>query len=223
MPNRPLMLQEEVLLLALHSRRSRPTLGAPLQFALAAALLAELLQEERLRVDPAGKRPGVVPGPRPGPTGQALLDACLDEVTRARAASLQAWVARGARWRGLKERVAASLCERGILRAEETKVLRIFSRTTYPEIDPAPARQIRTRISRALESASAQVDPRTVVLISLAFHAGLLASVLEPGQLKDRRARLRDLIAGEPTGPALRAALDALTAVLVASTAAAST
>ena len=51
---------------------------------------------------------------------------------------MQTWVSRLTSIKHLKHIVAEELCRQGILRAEQAKVLLLFRRRVYPELDPRP-------------------------------------------------------------------------------------
>jgi hypothetical protein len=210
-----LSIPEEILLLALREREGTMIHGGQSRFALSGAVFGELLLRGKLDVDTSSRR-RLVTIRNASETGDALLDEFVKQVAVSpRRASLQTWITRCARG-GLKDRLAAGLCDRGILRAENKKILGLFRRVVYPEANAGPEREIRTRIGRAIESDSAPVDEKTTILVSLAFYGGLLRSILAPGQLKSRRARVRQIVAGDLAGPAVKAAIDAMDAGVIA-------
>ena len=213
-PYAPLRLYEEILLLGLRARAH--TLGSPSQLALAGAILAELLVAGSVTVEVTSRMSLVTPGSG-RVTGDELIDGCLAElVTASRRAALQTWVARWGRMRHLQDRATTGLCRRGILRGEERTFLGVFRHTSYPELEPGPELAIRHRMIAAIQSETDEIDPRTVVLISLAFHAGLLPGVAGRALVKRRYERVRRLIEGEVMGLAVRASLEGMNAALVA-------
>jgi golgi phosphoprotein 3 len=113
--------------------------------------------------------------------------------------------------------VAEQLVRRGILRRSKDKVLGIFNRTIYPELDPRPERELIARLEAAVFGDAQDIDTRTAVLISLANGAGLLRLVFDKKRLKGRRARIRQISNGELVGKATAEAIQAMqTAVMVA-------
>ena len=129
-----LSLYEEILLLALRNEKGTVASGYS-EHAVAGAVLAELLLDRRISVDDTGKQ--LVDLRNTHPTGDPIMDECLETMKAGkRRASLQAWVSRLAGIKGLRHKVARQLCDRGILRADEDKVLFIFTRKIYPEINP---------------------------------------------------------------------------------------
>jgi hypothetical protein len=147
-----------------------------------------------------------------------VLEECLERVRDAKKrASLQTWVSRFATVKNLRHRVAAGLCQRRILRAEEGKILGIFSRKIYPELDPGPEKRIVERLRRAIFGAGSGIDPRTVTLVSLAHHTGLLKVVFDKKDLKRTKPRIEKIMNGDLTAKATAEAIQAVqTAVLVA-------
>ncbi len=107
-----------------------------------------------------------------------MLRECLEKIrTAKRRAAPNTWTSRFAGIRNLQHRVAARLCSRGILRVEESKLLMVFKRKVYPEIDPVPEREIVDRLRDAVLS-DAEVGPRTAILVSLANVTNLLRPIL---------------------------------------------
>lgn len=68
------------------------------------------------------------------------------------------------------------------------------------------------------------VDPRTVVLVSLAKSTGLLGTVFDRKELKARKDRIERLVAGEVAGEAARKVIEEMQtlAAIVATTVAVS-
>ena len=210
-----LFLHEEILLLALRDEEGTIASGTMYQYAIGAALLAELLLSKRIEVEQSGKRK-LVNLVSPSPLGEPLIDECLEKVGSAkRRAVLQTWVSRFAGVKNLKHRVAQQLCRRGILRADEDKVLLIFTRKIYPEINPGPERELIRRLEHAIFTDTRDIDPRTVVLLSLANSTGLLKIVFDKKKLKGRKARIKQIVDGEITGKAATEAIQAMQAAVM--------
>lgn len=110
-----LPLHEEVLLLAMRDEEGTIAAGTMYQYAIAGAVLSELVLQGRVAVDDSGrKKLAKVIDPRP--TGAPLLDECLDKIAAGKPKPLDHWVGRFANIKNLKHRVAARLCGRVILR-----------------------------------------------------------------------------------------------------------
>jgi hypothetical protein len=214
MSDRDLHLYEQMTLLALDDERGTVHFGASAEHALAGALLAELMIDGRLGLDGEGKSAKVAVLV-PGPTGDALLDECLKMVSDSPQPRKAAhWVSKFAAIKKLKHRAAERLVDRGILRIEHDRILLLFERTRYPERDRRPERELILNLKRVLLGAGRDVDPRTVVLIALAYRTGVLARALDKQLLKDRRERLEKIAKGEVAASAAKEAIDALQAAI---------
>jgi len=213
----PLFLHEEVMLLALRDREGTVASGTMYQYAIGAAVLAELLMQQRIAVDESNKKK-IVDVVSAAPVGDALIDECLEKVCSAkRRASLQTWVSRFTAVKHLKDRVARQLCGRGILRADEDTVLLLFTRKIYPEVNPEPERKLIDRLHNAIFLETEDIDPRTVVLVSLADAAGLLKIVFDKHKLKSRKERIARIVNGEVAGKAAKEAIQAMQAAVAVS------
>ncbi len=223
MPTRPdrLFLHEEILLLSLKDKAGTVHSGAHHQHALSAAIVAELLLEERIRITAEGKKQFVEVADRTA-LGDEVLDECLERVATAkRRAQVNRWVTTFAGVRQLRQRIAGSLVERGILKADQDKVLLIFTRRIYPERDPKPEREIVQRLRRAIFTPARDIDPRTAVLVAIAHATRILPYVFDRKRLKARKKRLQDLTDGSVVGEATKEVVQAMqAAVMVASVAA---
>ena len=213
--NPNLALYEEILLLALRDHEGTVPAATQCEMALGGAILAELLLRQRIEID-RDKRSHRVTLKDQRPFGDPILDECLMKVAAARrSARAQTWVQRFATLKGLKHRVAAQLCDRGILRADCSRVLWLFPRRIYPEADPRPEREVIQRLERAIFSDRPEVDARTLVLLSLAKSADLLRLVFERKALKGRSRWIESLISGQMAGVATRDAIQAAQAAAV--------
>jgi len=210
-----LFLHEEIMLLALRDEEGTIASGTMYQYAIGAAVLAELLLNKRIAVgEPRRKK--LVDLISSQPIGEPLIDQYLEKICNAkRRASLQTWVSRFAGVKNLKHRVAQQLCDRGILRATEDTIFLLFSRKIYPELNPVPERRLIERLRQAIFTDSGDVDPRTVVLVSLANSTGLLKVVFDKKELKGRKARIKEIIDGEITGKAAKEAIQAMQAAVM--------
>ncbi|HUU15998.1 MAG TPA: GPP34 family phosphoprotein [Sedimentisphaerales bacterium] len=210
-----LFLHEEIMLLALRDEEGTIASGTMYQYAIGAAVLAELLLNKRIAVGES-RRKKLVDLISSQPFGEPLIDECLEKICNAkRRASLQSWVSRFVGVKNLKHRVAQGLCERGILRAAEDTILLLFTRKIYPEINPEPERKLIERLRQAIFTDSRDVDPRTVVLVSLANSTGLLKVVFDKKELKGRKGRIKEISDGEITGKAAKEAIEAMQAAIM--------
>jgi len=210
-----LFLHEEIMLLALRDREGTIASGTHYQHAIGGAILAELLLQGRINVEQRKKKmfARVVDST---PVSEPLIDDCLAKIVGAKKpAQLQTWVSKFAGAKNLKSRVAGQLTRRGILRMDEDKVLGIITRKVYPEVNPLPERKLIAALSDAIFSEGQEVDPRTVVLLSLADSADLLKLVFDKKELKGRKKRIEQVINGELTGKATKEAIQAMQAAVM--------
>lgn len=209
-----LYLHDEILLLALRDEEGTVEFGSMYGYALGGAILAELLLAGRISVD-EGKRK-LVNLVSNEPLGEPIIDECLRKISAAkRRAALQNWVNSFSSLKNLHHRIARGLCERGILRADEGKILLIFRRKIYPEINPQPERKLIERLRKAIFSDSQRVDPRTVVLLSLANGANLLSIPFDKRELKKQKKRIERIVNGEMMGKATKGAVEAAQAAVM--------
>jgi Golgi phosphoprotein 3 len=210
-----LFLHEEILLLALKDNSGTLASGTHYQYALAGAVLAELLLNQRLSVEEQKKKK-YARIESSTLLGDPVIDECLNKVVTAKKRQqLQTWVSRFSGVKDLKNRVAQQLVNRGILRIEEDKVLLLFKRKLYPEFNPEPERKLIKRLHEALFSEESDIDPRTVVLLSLANSAYLLKVIFDKKELKARKQRIEKIVNGELSGKATKEAIEAMQAAIM--------
>ena len=213
---RQLYLYEEIALLSLRNDKGTVATGFP-DTVIAGAIVAELLLNESISVEQTKKK--LVNVEKSNLLGDALLDECLDRISTAnRRASISTWVSRLSGMKKLRHRVALQLCDRGILNADEKKVLLFFTQKIYPELNPIPEREIVDRLHKAIFSEAANIDPRTVVLISLAHGSGLLSANFDRKEIKARKKRIEQIIDGELTGQATKSVIEACQAAIMVAT-----
>lgn len=209
-------LAEEVVLLSLDEESGVARQRMAAGWAVAGGILLELVMAERVLV--TGR---YLELRGTAPTGERLLDG--------RIALIEAWL-RGRSKRRVTDWLAKdqakavgaaleSLCERGIVAAEEHKVLGVFPQRRYPEADGSVERELRERL-RAVVLEGAEPDGRTAGLIAL-LHSAKLHRLAFP----DRPARLvaprmGEIAAGQWAGEGVRAAIRDMQAAMAAVTAA---
>jgi hypothetical protein len=211
-----LYIYEEVMLLALRDEQGTIAIGFPEQL-VAGAILAELLLDGHISIDKTRKQ--LVDVKFRKRTGDPIIDECLEKMRAAkRRASLQAWINRLAGIKQLRHKVAQQLCDRKILRAGEDKILLLFKRRIYPEINPLPETKIIDRLREAVFNDRRQLNPRTIVLVSLANGADLLQKTFGRQEIKTRKKRIEQIAKGDLTGEATREVIAACQAALIVAT-----
>jgi hypothetical protein len=210
-----LYLHEQILLLALRDHKGTIASGTNYRYAIGGAVLAELIMDRRVEVD-IEKKKKFLRLVDATPFGDPVMDECLKKVEKAKKrAQLQTWVSRFAGVKKLRDTVATQLCRKGILRADEDKVMLIFTRKVYPELNPKPEREIIKKLDRAIFTDTATVAPRTAVLLSLANSSGVLRVNFDRKELKRRKKRIEQVVNGDLAGRATKEAIEAMQAAVM--------
>ncbi len=208
-----LHLYQEITLLALHDDKGTVA-NTFLAQALAGAIASELIYKKRISITNDKKR--FVDLLDSSPTGDAILDECIEKLSTAkRRARLQTWVSRFAASKRLHHRAAESLCDLGVLKKTTGKVLFIFNRTIYPELDPKPERKIIQRLERAIFNAPAKLSVEDTLLVALANAAGLLNQHFDKKRIKTQKAHIKSITEGQLAAQATREAIEAIQAAII--------
>ena len=204
-----LYLHEEAMLLALRDREGTIDESAFVQTALGASLMGEFLLRECIRPVPDDSE-GRVQFVREADFGGTFVGDALEMIrTSKKDMSAGHWVGAIAAMGDLIPSTARSLCDRGVLREDKEKVALIFTRKTYPEIDPKPEREILDRLEHAIFTDDPSLDARTTLLVALCHHTGLLNSNFDKKRLADRKEHIEAVIQGSFASDAARAAIEA--------------
>ncbi|MDP2710714.1 MAG: GPP34 family phosphoprotein [Solirubrobacteraceae bacterium] len=214
------LLAEELLLIALDDDKGTTSSMVSLDPGLAGALLLDLIAAGAL-VE-SGDALEVVDGA--GEPSHPLLIETLG-VIRAKATPKKAkhWIDRLPRDRALKPlkgRIADSLVSRGVLDEKRHKTLGIIPSTRYPEVDPAPERELRARLEATLVE-GVEPAPPTARLVALIHAIGLVPATVPKGQGRAAKARAKEIAASNAVGAAVKRAVDDVGAAVAASAAAA--
>ncbi len=221
-----LTVAEELLLLCWDDDKGKRSPSAQFEQLLAGALLIDLTLEGLIEVvdDKVEPVTGVSPT---GPMRAALLDRIRDD---AKPRKISRWMQRWARDKEVREAPVDRLVDRGVLRVEERRVLRLFRVTRHPVADPARAAQVRQRISAVLTD-DGPAAPRDAALAGLVATAGRQAVGRLVGRSAARAAHKRGKQlakegvvgeVGEAVAQAQAAAMAAVTAAAAASAASSS-
>lgn len=213
-----LHIYEEILLLALRDEKGTTHFGINYQFAMAGAIVAELLLEKYIKVEISGKKK-FLKSTNSKPTGDAILDECIEKLNIAkRRAQVGIWVQRFSNLKRLKHRAAENLCKKGILKMEEDKVLLFFSRKVYPEINHKPEKQILDKLYQAIFTDKNDIDAETVILVSICNSTGMLKPLFDKHRLKERNNRIKEITSGNIVGQATKEAIEAMQAAVMVAT-----
>ncbi|MCX5403451.1 GPP34 family phosphoprotein [Streptomyces sp. NBC_00335] len=196
-------LAEEIMLLSLDDESGSVKQRQSVGWAVAGALLLELVLAERVRV--SGKYLELVDSP---PTGEELLDGRIE--------AIRTWM-RGRSKRRVGEwltkdqakAVGAAverLSGRGVVVEERRKALGVFPVRRYPEADGTIERELRERLASAV-SKGAEPDERTASLITVIHAAGLHALAFPGAPRKEITARTAAIADGQWAAESIRAAI----------------
>ena len=210
-----LHLYEELMLLILHDKKGTPNISFVEQ-AVSGAIIAELLLDGRISIAPTKKQQIQIESR--DSCNDPIIDDCLRQISDSKKLrSLSDWIGTLSRQKNLRHNIARQLCQRGILRGDEGKVLLLFSRRIYPEVNPAPEQEIIARIETALnEDSLAAIDPQTAVLISIAEGTELLKFAIGKDKVKQHKNRITEIASRDAIGKATKDVIATIVAVMAA-------
>ena len=206
-------LYEGLVLLALHDEKST-TEGWYVEYSVAAAVLAELLLLNLIRVNRDNKDKVEVLDA--SPTGDAVLDEVLQKIAdKKRPDTLKNWVMRIGQIPKLKHKVAEQLVADGIIKSDEKKILWLFTQKIYPEVDPEPERHLRHEMRRLVLDKPLEIDPRVALMVALAKSAHVLNDVFSKEELKTHKVRIEQISKGEELGALTDDVINAVQAAIM--------
>ena len=197
-----LLLAEEIFLLAHHEESGKANGTLALDNGLAGALLLDLAAEDLVAAE--GKSITALVG---APTHPLLAAAHAELLHSDKPRTAQHWVNRlPAALKPLRSQVGQSLADRGVLAEQHRKVLGLFPATSWPEVDPAPERELRHRLTCVLIE-DALPDPRTALLVSLLSALGLVRGLVDKDHRRHADSRAKDIAQECATATATSAAV----------------
>lgn len=222
MTSYPLCLHHELALLALDDSRGTFA-GTMYQYGFAGAILSELLLQGLITASDDKQKSVNVVGDQS--TGDPILDEVKSMIHVAnKPQGLQYWVSKVAGIRDLHHRVAGQLSELGIVSKVEGKVLWIFTRRLWPELDGTYEDAIRKRMAEVMFDSKRLPDERTAVLIAIAVATDVLKANFPPVELRQHQARVKEISEGKRLAAgATKQAIEAAQAAIMAATIAATT
>lgn len=209
------LLAEDLLLLLVDDATGKPVLDRTrLERVLAGAVLVELMVAERLGLTgsagPARSRRIVVLDF--SPTGDDVLDEAL---TRLAGAPLRPGRAVEKLVRDLRQTLLARIVAAGLVREERGRALGVFPTTAWPAVRPDHEARIRAQLRSVLVDGS-RPDARISALVALLTAVDAVPKVVA---VEDRRAlvrRARSIAEGDWAARAVREAVDAVHAAVIA-------
>ena len=101
---------------------------------------------------------------------------------------------------------------------EKDKVLLLFNRKIYPELDPKPEKKLMDKIDAAIFGNSKEIDPETVILISICNSTGILKQLFDKSKLREKKKRIKEITSGNLIGKATKDAIEAMMAAVMIAT-----
>jgi len=108
------------------------------------------------------------------------------------------------KFKNFKEIVLEHLVENQVLEKKQSKILGLFSKTTYPTLNPQPEIQLRESIRNQLLNDEIP-NERYIALLQLCHVSSLLEDVFNQDELKKARQRLNIFIDRTNESEAIRA------------------
>jgi len=219
-----MLLAEDLLLLVTDDASGR--LSAPAEqvdAGLGGANLVELTLQNKVDLsgeqDP-GKRGRIIVRD-PSPAGDAVLDAALEILVARQGRRPSAVI--GPLSKKLRGTLYQRLADRGVVRAEQSRILGVFPVRRWPAQDASDEAEVRRLMTQALVQDEAP-DARTAALIALAHAVGCVDKIVDARQhglsKRQLRARAKKISEGNWASAAVRKAIeDMMAAVIVTITA----
>ncbi|MEM7494241.1 MAG: GPP34 family phosphoprotein [Pseudomonadota bacterium] len=213
-----LSLPQALLLLTLKDETGRPKAGF-YKPAIAGAALSELLLSGAITLTD-DKKPKVIVS-SDAQSNSPFLMLCLEKIRATKKPrDMTYWASKLGQTKYLIPTLAQELCELGALREETSKVLGVFTMTSWPEASPELESTLKQQLETALFG-TGDVDEHTCVLIALAKSADVLRYNFDRKALKAHKERIKaittgDLLAAGATDKAIKAAQTAMIAAVSA-------
>lgn len=220
-----MLLAEDLLLLVTDDAGGQLTVpGAQIDVALGGANLVELTLMHKVSLSRAGDEgtPGRIIIRDPTPAGDEVLDASL-AIIMAHQGKKPSAVIRPLS-KNLRRVLYRRLADRGVVRAEQRKILGLFPGRRWPAQDAGHEADMRQLITQALAQ-RATPDARTAAIIALVHALRCEHKIVDP-QLsgmsrRQLRARAKEIAEGDWAAEAVRRAIDEMIAAIAAASASA--
>ncbi|MBB3052632.1 hypothetical protein FHS23_003666 [Prauserella isguenensis] len=211
-----MLIAEDLLLLAFDDTEGTPVSGVEnLDHAVAGALLLELTLLGKVDVtgeaDEAGA--GRIVLRDTGPVGDAELDGALAALAEKVGAKPKDAVARLAKDSPV-DRLLSGLADRGVLRRESRKVLKLFPVTRWPAVDGRHEQRLRAELHHVLVEGG-EPDDRTAAVIALLVATKSVGHAFPTDDAEATRKRAEQVAEGNWGSDAVRKAIDEVTAAVM--------
>ena len=221
-----MLLAEDLLLPVTDDASGRlPAPAAPVDAGLGGANLVEPTLRTRwaCRVRRARASRGRLLVRDASPAGDAVLDAALEIVGAHQGEKPSAAIRPLSK--NLRQTLYQRLADRGVVRAEQGRILGVFPARRWPAQDASHEAEIRRLVAEALTQ-QAVPGTRTAALIALLHALGCEDKIVDPRQYglskRELRARAEEIAEGTWATEAVHKAIqEMMAAVMVATTAAA--
>ncbi|MBK1786412.1 GOLPH3/VPS74 family protein [Prauserella cavernicola] len=212
-----MLIAEDLLLLVFDDEEGKPLAGVNnLEYSLAGALLIELAMLGRVDVTDEsddGKQGRLVLRDS-SPTGNEALDIALETIAKVEGRKPKDAVSPLSDGGKLSGRLLAGLADRGVLRREQGKVLKLFPVTRWPAEDSRHEEATRAELERVLVH-GAEPAERTGALISLLAGMGVTKRIVEGPDQKLIESRAKEIAEGNWASEAMRKAVEQVTAAVM--------
>lgn len=218
------LIAEDLLLLLTDDRSGKLVVPSnQADIALGGALLLELALAQRVDVahDEGVVRKGRLLIKDATPTADPLLDAALGQIAAKQGKKPKAVAP--ALGKGVRPRLHNRLTERGLMHETTAKILGILPSRRWPSSDSTREDSLRAPLVAALRQGDTD-DPRLAALIALLHALKAVTKVVEPAAAgltkKELNANAKQIADGDWAAEAVREAIDAMLAIVAASSSA---
>lgn len=222
-----MLIAEDLLLLVTDDETGKVTVGSgQVDVALGGANLVELAAMDKVDLTREGDdgKAGRIVVRDPAPVGDPVLDAALEILTQHQGKKPSAVISPLSK--KLRDALYASLVEKGILRADQGKILGIFPTRRWPAEDAHHEAEVRRLITQTLVQGTTP-DVRTAALVSLLHALRSEHMIADPKQngiaKKELQARAKKIAEGSWGSEAVRKAVDEMMAAVTVATMVATT
>lgn len=211
-----MLIAEDLVLLAFDDTEGKPVSGIQnLDHAVAGALLLELTLLGKVDVTgeaDEGEAGRIVLRETASP-GDAELDGALAALAEEEGSKPKQAVARLAK-DGPVDRLLSGLADRGVLRRESRKVLKLFPVTRWPAADSQHEERLRAQLQRVLVDGQ-EPDDRTAAVIALLVATKSVRHAFPTDDPEATRQRAEQVAEGNWGSDAVRKAIDEVTAAVM--------
>lgn len=188
-----LTVPEQVLLLVLTDRTASLLRDTHFNYALGGAVLTELLLAGRIELE-ATETQRLVTVVDETPTGDPVLDDGLGQIIGAtRRSNPRRWVDRFADHDELHMRVARQLCRKDVLDEHPDRVVLVFRRLVFADLDPEVQEEVTGKVRDAIFGDDT-VDARVALTAVLARAGDILKAVFDEDEVAEHEERIENLL-----------------------------